>query len=107
MDDDQKKENHGWIEEFEIAGNQLVSRVKEVVKEGNVRRVIIRKSDGEVLLEVPLSAGLAVGVVATLFAPVLVALGAMAGLISSFKVEVVRMPDEPVEEDSDPHEDKT
>jgi len=93
MDDDPNKEKHGWIEEIEIVGDQLVGRVKELIKEGNVRRLIIRNSDGDVLLEVPLSAGLAVGGVTTLFAPVLVALGAMAALIASFKVEVVRRPD--------------
>ncbi len=93
MEDDPRKEKQGWIEEIEIVGDQLVGRVKELIKEGNVRRLIISKSDGDVLLEVPLSAGLAVGGVATVFAPVLVALGAMAGLIASFKVEVVRRPD--------------
>jgi len=93
MDDEPRKGKHGWIEEIEIVGDQLVGRVKELIKEGNVRRLIIRNSDGNVLLEVPLSAGLAVGGVTTLFAPVLVALGAMAGLIASFKVEVVRRPD--------------
>ena len=93
MDDDPRKEKQGWIEEIEIIGDQLVGRVKELIKEGNVRRLIIRNSDGDVLLEVPLSAGLAVGGVTTLFAPVLVALGAMAALIASFKVEVVRRPD--------------
>jgi len=106
MDDDRKKEKHGWIEEIEIAGDQLVGRVKELVKEGNIRRLIIRKSDGDVLLEVPLSAGLAVGGVTTIFAPVLVALGAMAALIGSFKVEVVRRPDKETEEPRDPDKEE-
>ena len=106
MDDDPKKEKHGWIEEIEIVGDQLVGRVKELVKEGNIRRLIIRKSDGDVLLEVPLSAGLAVGGVTTIFAPVLVALGAMAALIASFKVEVVRRPDKETEETRDPDKEE-
>jgi len=106
MDNDPGKEKHGWIEEIEIAGDQLVGRVKELIKEGNVRRLIIRKSDGDVLLEVPLSASLAVGGVATIFAPVLVALGAMAGLVASFKVEVVRRPDDQIEEDNDPDKEE-
>ena len=96
MADDPKKEEHGWIEEIEVVGDQLVGRIKDLIKEGNVRRLIIRKSDGEVLLEVPLSAGLAVGGVTTLLAPVLVALGAMAGLVASFKIEVVRKPDKDI-----------
>lgn len=96
-----KDEKRSWIEEIEIAGDQLVAQVKELINEGNVRRLIIRKSDGEILIEVPLSAGLAVGGVTTILAPVLVALGAMAGLIASFKVEVVRRPDKQIEDDRD------
>ncbi len=94
MEEDQKNGKRSWIEEVEVAGDQLVSRVKELIKEGNIRRLIIRNADGHVLLEVPLSAGLAVGGVTTLVAPVLVALGAMAALIASFKVEVIRKGDE-------------
>ena len=93
MNEDQKQEKRSWIEEIEIAGDQLVGRVKELIKEGNVRRLIIRNSDGNVLLEIPLSAGLAVGGVTTVIAPILVALGAMAALIANFKVEVVRKAD--------------
>jgi len=93
MEEDQNQEKRSWIEEIEIAGDQLVGRVKELINEGNVRRLIIRNSEGDVLVEIPLSAGLAVGGVTTVIAPILVALGAMAALIASFKVEVVRKPD--------------
>lgn len=101
---DPKKRMQGWIEEIEVVGDQLVGRVKDFIREGNVRRLIIRKSDGTVLLEIPLSAGLAVGGVTTIFAPILVALGAMAGMVASFKVEVVRQPDE-LDEDFEEHHD--
>ncbi len=90
MEEDPRKEKRNWIEEIEIAGDQLVSRVKDLIKEGNVRRLIIRNSDGRALIEIPLTAGLAVGGVTTVIAPILVALGAMAALIANFKVEVVR-----------------
>lgn len=93
MSENRQKEKPRWIEEIEIAGDQLVAKVKELIREGNIRRLIIRKSDGDILIEIPLSAGLAVGGVTTLFAPVLVALGAMAGMIASFKVEVIRRAD--------------
>ena len=93
MDNNEGKENRDWIEELEIAGDHLVGRVKELIKEGNIRRLIIRNAGGDVLLEIPLTAGLAVGGMTTIIAPVLVALGAMAALIASFKVEVVRRPD--------------
>jgi hypothetical protein len=85
------KEEHTWVEEIEMASDQLVSRVKELIAEGNVRRLVIRKPDGDVLMEVPLTAGVAVGGVFTIIAPVLAAIGALAALIARVKVEVVRV----------------
>lgn len=89
-----KSEEYTWIEEIEIAGSELVDRVKELIAEGNVRRLIIRKPNGDLLLEVPLTAGVAVGSIMTIFAPVLVALGAMAALLARVKVQIVRVKDE-------------
>ncbi|MEZ4710344.1 MAG: DUF4342 domain-containing protein [Caldilineaceae bacterium] len=83
-------EEHTWMEEIEIAGGQLVERVKELMAEGSVRRLIIRGPDDKVLLEVPLTAGVAVGGFLTMMAPVLAALGAFAALIAKVKVQVVR-----------------
>ena len=62
-----------------VTGNELVDRIKTLVAEGNVRRLIIRKPDGQSLLEIPLTAGVAVGGVVTIMAPVLAALGALGG----------------------------
>jgi 1,4-alpha-glucan branching enzyme len=86
-----EQEQHTWMEEIEIAGNQLVDTVKNLLQEGNVRRIIIRDPNDRVLLEIPLGAGVAVGSVMTVFAPILVAVGAMAALVSLVKVEVVRV----------------
>jgi hypothetical protein len=97
MQDKSDSGRHSFAETVEIAGDQLVAKVKELIKEGNVRRLIIRHADGHVLLEIPLTTGLAVGGVTTVIAPVLVALGAMAALIASFKIEVVRQPEGPKE----------
>jgi len=80
-----------WVEEIEIAGSELVDRVKKLIAEGNVRRLIIRKPSGEILMEIPLTVGVAVGGVMTIFAPLLVALGAMAALLAKVKVEIVRI----------------
>ncbi|MCX6047036.1 MAG: DUF4342 domain-containing protein [Chloroflexi bacterium] len=87
-------ETRSWIEEIEVTGDHLVARVKELVSEGNVRRLIIRAPDNKLLFEVPLTAGVAVGGVVTIFAPVLAALGALAALVAHVKVEVVRDMDE-------------
>jgi hypothetical protein len=87
----EKKEEHTWIEEIEITGSQMVDRVKELVAEGNVRRVIIRNAEGQSLLEIPLTAGVVVGGAVTLLTPMLAALGAVAGLLARVKIEVVRV----------------
>lgn len=92
MSEPPKKEKV-WTEEFEIDAGQLVARVKELIKEGNVRRLIIRKPNDEILLEVPLTAGVAVGSAVTLLNPVLAALGAMAALLAKVKIQVVRVAD--------------
>ncbi|MEZ4711597.1 MAG: DUF4342 domain-containing protein [Caldilineaceae bacterium] len=79
-----------WTEEFEVAGSQLVSRVKELIAEGNVRRLIIRKPSGVKLMEIPLNAGVAVGGFMMLAMPWLLALTALVALVAEFKLEVVR-----------------
>jgi Domain of unknown function (DUF4342) len=84
------EDEHTWTEQIEIAGSELVERTKELIAEGNVRRLIIRNPDDEKLLEVPLTTGVMVGGAFTVLAPVLAALGAMAALLARVKVEVVR-----------------
>jgi len=93
MSEEQKKKRT-WTEEFEVAGGQLVDRVKELIADSSATRLIIRKPSGEVLMEVPIVTGVAVGGVLTLFAPILAALGAMAALLAQFKVEVIREQEE-------------
>ncbi len=77
-------------ERITLAGSELVDYVKGLLVEGNIRRLIIRKPDGDTLLEVPLSAGIAVGGILTLMAPILAALGAMAALVAKVQVEIER-----------------
>jgi hypothetical protein len=90
MNDNTEKKDRTWVEHLEVAGSELVDHVKQLIEEGNVRRVIIRKESGEILMEIPLT-GTVVGVgVVTIFAPVLVALGAMAALLARVKIEVIR-----------------
>jgi hypothetical protein len=88
------KAERTWIEEIEVAGGQLVERIKELVAEGNVRRLIIRSPDDKVILEIPLTAGAVVGGMVTIIAPLLAALGALAALIAKVKVQVVRVEDQ-------------
>ena len=85
-----RKAQRDWVEEMEVAGSELVERVKALVAEGNVRRLIIRNANNEILIEVPLTPAVFVGGVATIFNPVLAALGTMAALIAKLKIEIVR-----------------
>lgn len=78
------------VEEIEVAGSQLVDRVKELAKEGSVRRMKIVADDGDVFLETPLNIGLAVGGVVALAAPWIAILGAIAALVTKVKIEVER-----------------
>lgn len=94
-----KNEKPEWIEEIEVAGTDLVGRVKELVEQGNVRRLIIRNANNDVLIEVPLTPAVVVGGVATVINPILAALGALAALIAKLKIEVVRI--DSIDEDAE------
>ena len=90
MSNEPKKQGNDWSDEILVTGNELVERIKKLVADGNVRRLIIRKPSGESLLEIPLTAGVAVGGTVTILAPVLAAIGALAALLAEIKVEIVR-----------------
>jgi hypothetical protein len=77
-------------EHVEVLGGQLVDKVKEIVAEGNVRRLIFRTPDDKVVLEMTLTTGALMGGVFTLAAPWLAALGAIAALVARIRIEVVR-----------------
>lgn len=84
-------EKRNFSEELEVAGSQLVERVKELIDEGNVRRLIIRNPDGRTLVEIPLTVGAAVGGVMLLWlGPVIASLAVIGALIARVKIEVVR-----------------
>ena len=72
-------------EEWQVTGDELAATVKRLLHEGNVRRIII-KHDGETAMEIPMT----VGVIGTLLAPWLAAVGAMGALLTHCTIEVVR-----------------
>jgi len=77
-------EEKTWTEEFQTSGEELVGKVKELVHEGNVRRIIIKNEEGKTLIEVPLT----LGVVGALLLPTLAALGAIAALVADCTIIV-------------------
>lgn len=78
-------------EEIRVKADDLVARVKELVQEGNVRRLIIRRQDGDVLMEIPLTASVIAGSTLLVLTPVFAALGALVAFIAEVRIEVVRV----------------
>lgn len=75
------------VEEFNVSGDELLARVKQIVHEGNVRRLIIKNEDGRTLLEVPLT----IGVIGAALLPVFAAIGALAALATRCTIVVERV----------------
>jgi hypothetical protein len=83
-------------EEFKLNGADLVAKVKELITSGHARKLIIKSDAGNTLLEIPLTFGIAGAAALTVFAPVLVAVGALAGVLTKCSIVVIRKADEPV-----------
>jgi hypothetical protein len=73
-------------EEFQVSGEALVSKIKELLHEGNIRRIILKNEEGKVLIEIPLT----IGVVGMLLLPVWAAIGAIAALAANLTIVVER-----------------
>ena len=78
-------EQKSYTDELQVMGEQLLAKVKELLHEGNVRRIII-KQEGRTIMEFPLT----IGVIGVFAAPMLVAIGAISALVAQFSIEVVR-----------------
>ncbi|MBU2574411.1 MAG: DUF4342 domain-containing protein [Elusimicrobia bacterium] len=73
-------------EEFKVNGEMLLKKVKELIKEGNIRKITIKGKEGNEIISFPLT----VGVVGTVIAPVLAAVGAVAALVTECTISVER-----------------
>lgn len=74
-------------EEFRVDGEDLIARIKNLVKEGNIRRITIKNKEGKTVFEIPLT----FGVVGALIAPQLAAIGAIAALVTEATVVVEKV----------------
>lgn len=83
-----------FSEQLEVAGADLVNRVRDLVQQGNVRRLIIRSADGRILLQFPLTLGVVVGGGLLFFYPILAAVSVIGGLVARVNIEVIREVDE-------------
>lgn len=72
--------------EFKVKGEELLNKVRELIHEGNISRIIIKDEEGRTYMEIPV----AVGLVGAIIAPVLAAVGALAALAANFTIEIER-----------------
>lgn len=73
-------------QEIKVKGEQLLGKVKELVKEGNVRKITIKDKNGNTIIEFPLT----IGVLGAVLAPFLAAVGAIAALVTECTISVER-----------------
>ncbi len=71
-------------EEFQVKGEELLAKIKELIHQGNIRRVIIKNESGRTLIDIPLT----IGVVGALLVPQLAAVGAIAALLTNATIVV-------------------
>ena len=79
-------QDEGGREAHRVAGDRVIAKIKELIREGNVRHVIIKNEEGNTLIEFPVTIGLA----GALFMPVWAAVGAIAAVVTQCTIEVER-----------------
>lgn len=83
---EEETQQGGGRERYKVAGEKLLSKVKELLQEGNIRRIIIKNDEDKTLIEIPLT----IGVVGAAIFPVWAAVGAIAALVTDCSIEVER-----------------
>jgi hypothetical protein len=86
---EENKDAKAKFEEFRVSGNEILAKVKEIIHEGNVRRIIFKDEHGKTFMEFPLT----IGVVGAMAAPILAAVGGIAALASNMTIVVEKDPD--------------
>jgi hypothetical protein len=76
------------FEEIKVLGQELAEKVKALIHEGNVRRIIIKDENGHTFIEIPVT----VAAVGAVFAPILAAVGALAAMVAKFTIVVEKTP---------------
>lgn len=78
------------MNQFKVRGQELIKKIEELIREGNVTRIIIKDEKGNTYIDIPVT----VGVLGAVFAPIVTAVGALAGVAANYTVEVIRKKDE-------------
>jgi hypothetical protein len=83
-----KTDQKSGVEEFSINGDALVAKVKEIIHEGNIRRIFIKNEEGRTLIEIPLTVGVVGGVISAALFPVMAAVGAIGAMVAHLTIVV-------------------
>jgi hypothetical protein len=86
---DEEKSKKTRTEEFKVNGTEIIQKLREILHQGNVRRIILKSEEGKTFMEIPLT----VGLVGALIAPVWAAIGAIAALVSKLTIVVEKTED--------------
>jgi hypothetical protein len=79
------------VEEFSISGDALVGKIKELIHQGNIRRITIKNEEGHTLIEIPLTIGVVGGVVGTAMFPIVAAIGAIGALVAHLTIAIEKV----------------
>lgn len=78
------------VEEFKISGDALVAKIKELIHQGNIRRIILKNENGHTLIEIPMTVGVIGGTVGAVFFPILAAVGVIGAMVAHLTVVLER-----------------
>ena len=78
------------VEEFKISGDVLVGKIKELLHQGNIRRIILKNEEGHILIEIPMTVGVIGGVISAAFFPVIAAIGVIGAMVAHLTVVIER-----------------
>jgi Domain of unknown function (DUF4342) len=74
--------------EFKIRGDALGAKIKELVHQGNIRRIILKNEEGHILIEIPLTVGVVGGVISAAFFPIMAAVGSIGAMVAHLTIVV-------------------
>ena len=80
-----------FVEEIHVLGRDLVDRIRELIHEGNVQRIVVKDEHGNTFVEIPVT----VAAIGAILAPLLAAIGAISALVAKFTIVVVRSEPKP------------
>ncbi|MGB3241025.1 MAG: DUF4342 domain-containing protein [Geitlerinemataceae cyanobacterium] len=79
------------VEEFQIDGDTVVTKIKELIHQGNIRRITLKNEAGHTLIEIPMTVGIVGGAIAVTLAPILAAIGAIGALVARLTITIERV----------------